>query len=76
MAFKATLVEHVPPEVARLLRAHINAEANIYPFLFLALGGSLRLGEIVFGVFVFARPMHAITCLRGQQPWRTIFFAS
>lgn len=78
-AFKATVVEQDPPAVARVLRAHINAEANIYPFLFLgllfvALGGSLRMGEIVFGVFVLARLMHAITYLRGSQPWRTIFF--
>src|SRR5439155_10338986 len=49
-------VERDPPEVARVLRAHANAMANILPFLVLGflyvlLGGS-RTGAIAyFGVF-------------------------
>lgn len=35
--FSASLAEIDPPKVARVLRAHSNAEASIYPFLFLGL---------------------------------------
>lgn len=77
--FGAKLVEVDPPEVARVLRAHANAQANIYPFLFLGLvfvlaGGSARVAEIIFGIFVAARLAHTYAYLAGKQPWRTIFF--
>ena len=48
--FKAPLVDHDPPEVARVLRAHANAQANIYPFLFLGLLFVLATA-VYFGVF-------------------------
>ena len=77
--FGGTLVEVDPPEVARVLRAHANAQANIYPFLFLGLvfvlaGGSARVGEFIFGIFVAARLAHTYVYLAGKQPWRSVFF--
>jgi uncharacterized MAPEG superfamily protein len=77
--FGGTLVELDPPQVARVLRAHANAQANIYPFLFLGLvfvlaGGSAFVAEMIFGVFVAARLAHTYVYLAGKQPWRTIFF--
>ncbi len=74
------MLEHVdPPEVARVLRAHANAQATIHPFLFLGLvfvlaGGSAGFAEIVFGIFVAARIAHSIAYLAGKQPWRTLLF--
>jgi prostaglandin-E synthase 1 len=69
-----------PPEVARALRAHANAQATIYPFLFLGLvfvlaGGSAGFAEVVFGVFTAARILHSVVYLAGKQPWRSLFFA-
>jgi prostaglandin-E synthase 1 len=75
-----TAHEHAdPPEVARVLRAHANAQATIYPFLCLGLvfvlaGGSAGFAEVVFGVFTAARILHSIVYLAGKQPWRTLFF--
>jgi uncharacterized MAPEG superfamily protein len=74
------LVEVDPPEVARVLRAHRNATANIVPFAILGLvyvlaGGGGTVAEILFGVFTMARLAHTFAYLRGRQPWRTIFFA-
>jgi prostaglandin-E synthase 1 len=75
-----TAYEHAdPPEVARVLRAHANAQATIYPFLCLGLvfvlaGGSAGFAEVVFGVFTAARILHSIVYLAGKQPWRTLFF--
>jgi microsomal prostaglandin-E synthase 1 len=75
-----TAYEHTePPEVARVLRAHANAQATIYPFLCLGLvfvlaGGSAGFAEVVFGVFTAARILHSIVYLAGKQPWRTLFF--
>jgi uncharacterized MAPEG superfamily protein len=68
-----------PPPVARVLRAHANAQATIYPFLFLGLvfvlaGGSSTVATIVFAIFTASRILHAIVYLAGKQPWRTIFF--
>jgi prostaglandin-E synthase 1 len=68
-----------PPEVARVLRAHANANALIVPFLFLGLvyvlaGGTPRFAKIDFAVFVVGRLGHSIAYLGGKQPWRTIFF--
>jgi prostaglandin-E synthase 1 len=75
----AKLVDTEPPEVARVLRAYKNAEANILPFLFLALayvvaGGSALVAEVVFGVFTFARVAHSFAYLGGKQPWRSLFY--
>ena len=77
--FGGTLVEADPPEVARVLRAHTNAQANIYPFLFLGLvfvfaGGSADVAKIIFGIFIAARFAHTYVYLKGKQPWRSIFF--
>lgn len=68
-----------PPEVARVLRAHRNAEASIYPFLalglaFVLLGGPAEHAKIIFGTFVGARLVHSISYLAGKQPWRSLGF--
>jgi prostaglandin-E synthase 1 len=78
--FKAPLLAQDPPNVARVLRAHANAQATIYPFLFLGLtfvlvGGSARVAWIIFAVFTLARIAHSIIYLAAKQPWRTIAFA-
>ena len=74
--FGAPLSETDPPAVARVLRAHRNAEATIYPFLFLglvyvAVGGKAWIAAPVFATFAIARIVHSICYLRGIQPWRT-----
>lgn len=71
--------EHDPAAVARVLRAHANAQATIYPFLLLGLafvlaGGSYGVAVTLFAVFCAARIGHSFAYLRGLQPWRTIFF--
>lgn len=73
--------ESDPPNVARILRAHRNAEATIYPFLLLGLlfllsEGSAAFAIPVFAIFVVARLVHSIAYLKGLQPWRTIAFAA
>jgi prostaglandin-E synthase 1 len=78
--FGAELRDGDPPEVARILRAHRNAEAVTYPFLLLGLvyvwlGGGLKLASALFAVFVVARYVHAFTYLKALQPWRTVSFA-
>ena len=78
--FKVAHVEVDPPAVARVLRAHANAEASIYPFLILGLvyvlaGGSATAGVIIFAVFVVARALHSVFYVTGRQPWRTISFS-
>jgi prostaglandin-E synthase 1 len=75
----ARLAETDPPEVARVLRAHSNAQASIYPFLFLGLvfvlaGGGVLMAKITFGIFTGARLVHTAVYLAGKQPWRTIVF--
>jgi len=70
-----------PPAVARLLRAHRNGEATIYPFLLLGLvyvlaGGGAGIAVPIFMIFIFARIAHSIVYLRAMQPWRTIAFAA
>ena len=77
--FGASLTEIDPPRVARVLRAHDNAQACIYPFLFLGLvfvlaGGPAGIAMVIFGVFTGARILHSIFYLAGKQPWRTLFF--
>jgi len=69
-----------PPEVARYLRAHRNAEASIYPFLalgvaYVLVGGTASVAVPIFVMFVSARVAHSIVYLRALQPWRTITFA-
>jgi prostaglandin-E synthase 1 len=79
--YGAAISAQDPPEVARCLRAHRNAEATIYPFLLLGLvyvlaGGDARIATPIFAVFVAARIAHSIVYLRAIQPWRTITFAA
>ncbi len=74
------LVPENPPEVARVLRAHANAMANIVPFAILGLvyvlaGGSGIVAAAIFGVFTAARLAHSFAYLGGRQPWRTVFFS-
>jgi uncharacterized MAPEG superfamily protein len=65
-----------PPAVARLLRAHRNAEATIYPFLLLGLlyvltglaGGDATIAIRIFAIFAAARIGHSIVYLRAMQP--------
>jgi uncharacterized MAPEG superfamily protein len=68
------------PEMARVLRAHRNAIANILPFLPLGLiyvidGASAKMAWILFGGFTVARLGHSFAYLGGKQPWRTLCFA-
>lgn len=79
--FNVSLSESDPPAVARVLRAHRNAEAIIYPFLWLALvfvlvGGASQLGTPLFALFVIARLAHSGFYLAAKQPWRTISFVA
>jgi len=79
--YGAPVSESDPPAVARLLRAHRNAEATIYPFLLLGLvyvlaGGGARIAVPIFTIFIAARIAHSIVYLRAMQPWRTIAFAT
>jgi uncharacterized MAPEG superfamily protein len=78
--YSAPILELDPPAVARILRAHRNAEAAIYPFLILGLvyvllGGRAGIAVPIFAIFTGARVVHSIVYLRGLQPWRTISFA-
>jgi microsomal prostaglandin-E synthase 1 len=75
----AQLADRDPPEVARVLRAHQNAVANILPFallglVFVLLGGGGTAAAAIFGVFTFARVAHSLSYLGGRQPWRSIWF--
>jgi prostaglandin-E synthase 1 len=74
-----SLVQDDPPEVARVLRAHANAMANILPFLVLGMLyvflGAGRTGALAyFGVFTLARWGHSIAYVAAVQPWRTISY--
>jgi microsomal prostaglandin-E synthase 1 len=73
------VVEGEPPEVARVLRAHANAMANIVPFAVLGLvfvlaGGGATAAAVLFAVFVTARVLHSFVYLAGKQPWRSLAF--
>jgi uncharacterized MAPEG superfamily protein len=77
--YKAELAHLDPPEVARVLRAHANAQATIYPFLFLGMAyvladGSATIAWIVFGLFTLSRIAHSAAYLAGKQPWRSLSF--
>jgi uncharacterized membrane protein YecN with MAPEG domain len=81
LRFGARVSETDPPDVARYLRAHRNAEAMIYPFLLLGLvyvlaGGAASAAIPIFAVFVVARIAHSAVDVRALQPWRTIAFAA
>lgn len=78
--YGAQVCESDPPTVARLLRAHRNAEATTYSFLVLGLlyalaGGRVGIAVPIFAAFTVARIAHSIVYLRAMQPWRTIAFA-
>lgn len=77
--FGGKLQDSDHPAVARVLRAHRNAEASIYPFLLLGLvyvliGGGKGFASAVFAIFVVARWAHSAAYLKALQPWRTISF--
>lgn len=77
--FGGSFNEMDPQPIARILRAHSNAQAAIYPFLVLGLvyilaGGSGLTATILFGTFTLARLLHSIMYLKAKQPWRTGFF--
>jgi len=72
-------VERDPPQVARVLRAHANAMANILPFLvlgflYVVLGASRTGALAYFGVFTLARYIHSVAYVAALQPWRTVSF--
>jgi microsomal prostaglandin-E synthase 1 len=78
--YHARVSEQDPPAVARILRAHRNAEAVIYPFLLLGLvyvlaGGTFTFAVAVFGIFVASRLAHSVFYLAAKQPGRTVSFA-
>ena len=78
-AFGAALAEETPPEVARVLRAHTNAQAAIVPFLliggvYLTAGASGVVPVALFGVFTATRLAHSFAYLKELQPWRTVSF--
>lgn len=68
-----------PAEVARVMRAHANAAAMIYPFLLIALAyvllnGNPLVATVVFAAFCITRFAHSIAYLGSVQPWRSIAF--
>ena len=65
--------------VARVMRAHRNATANIIPFLivmflYVALGATSTWVLALCGVFAFARVVHAFAYIGAKQPFRTLSF--
>jgi uncharacterized MAPEG superfamily protein len=75
----ATLTNTDPPEVARVLRAHANGQANILQFLFLGglfvtIGGPALEAQILFGAFTAVRVLYTFIYLAGKQPFRTMMF--
>jgi uncharacterized MAPEG superfamily protein len=78
--YNAPVSDQDPPAVARILRAHRNAEAVIYPFLLLGLvyvlaGGTITFAAPIFAIFVASRLAHSGFYLAAKQPWRTVSFA-
>jgi uncharacterized MAPEG superfamily protein len=74
------VLENDPPAVARVLRAHANAAALSYPFLFLGaayvlLNGNPLYAKVLFAAFVISRLLHSIAYLRAWQPARSLLFA-
>ena len=77
--YSASLAEVDPPDIARVLRAHANAQASIVPFLALGLvyvlaGGPSGPALLYFSVFTLARWLHSWAYIGARQPLRTIFF--
>jgi uncharacterized MAPEG superfamily protein len=75
----AKLAEQDPETVARVMRAHRNALANVVPFLLLTLvyvlmGATAKHVLWVMSAFSAARLVHAIVYVRAKQPWRTLSF--
>jgi uncharacterized membrane protein YecN with MAPEG domain len=75
----AAVVDADPDEVARVMRAHRNAGANVVPFLvlmfvYVALGATAGWVLILCGVFTAMRLAHAVVYIRALQPWRTLSF--
>ena len=78
--FGGALTEIESPEIARVLRAHANAQASIYPFLALGLVYVLAAGPATaaiayFATFCIARIVHSFAYVASRQPWRTISFS-
>jgi uncharacterized MAPEG superfamily protein len=78
--YSAPVSDQDPPAVARILRAHRNAEAVIYPFLLLGLfyvlaGGTITFAAPIFAIFLTSRVAHSGFYLAAKQPWRTVSFA-
>jgi uncharacterized MAPEG superfamily protein len=79
--FGAKLADVDPPDIARVLRAHSNAQASIYPFLALGFvyvlaGGAAAPAIVYAAAFCTARILHSAAYLQGKQPWRTVFFVA
>ena len=77
--FGAALSDSEPSHIARVLRAHANAQASIVPFLALGLvyvlaGGPGGPAVAYCSVFVLARWLHSWAYLGARQPLRTICF--
>jgi prostaglandin-E synthase 1 len=77
--FGVPLSQMDPPEVARVLRAHSNAQATILPFLLLSMlfvlvGGPAKIAFVLFTIFTAARIAHSVSYLRANQPRRTLSF--
>jgi microsomal prostaglandin-E synthase 1 len=75
----ATVAPLDPEGVARVMRAHRNALANVVPFLlvmflYVAFGASRQWVLGLCGVFSAMRLAHAICYIKGIQPWRTASF--
>jgi len=79
--FGSNLAAIDPPAIARVLRAHANAQASIVPFLvlgsvYVAAEGARWPALICCTVFVAARLIHSLAYLAGKKPWRTIAFVT
>ncbi len=79
--FGSQLAEADPPPIARVLRAHANAQASIYPFLvlgalYVAAGGPGRPALAYCTIFCVARMAHSYAYLAAKQPWRTVAFVA
>jgi len=73
------VAESDPDSVARVMRAHRNAVANILPFLLVTLvyvlkGGTAQHILWVCSAFTVFRITHAIAYIRAIQPLRSIAF--
>ncbi|MGH7439982.1 MAG: MAPEG family protein [Polyangiaceae bacterium] len=72
----ASVVEVEHPDVQRVKRAHLNLIENTVPFfavgyLFALTEPGLVLASILYGIFVFARVVHAYVYLTARQPVRS-----